>query len=51
MMRVAGVNIPDEKKIMIALTYLYGIGRARAKQIAEAAKIAPEKRAKELTLE
>ncbi|MDP3975077.1 MAG: 30S ribosomal protein S13 [Candidatus Jorgensenbacteria bacterium] len=50
-MRVAGVNIPDEKKIMIALTYLYGIGRTRAKQIAEAAKIAPEKRAKELTLE
>lgn len=50
-MRVAGVNIPDEKKIMIALTYLYGIGRTRAKQIAEAAKIPPEKRAKELTLE
>ena len=50
-MRVAGVNIPDEKKVSVALTYLYGVGRTRAEQIIEAAKIAPEKRAKELSLE
>ena len=50
-MRVAGVNIPDEKKIVIALTYLYGIGHTRAAQIVAAAKIAPERKAKELSLE
>lgn len=50
-MRISGVNIPDEKKVPIALTYLYGMGRTRARQIAAAAKIPPEKRAKELTLE
>lgn len=50
-MRVAGVNIPDEKKIMIALTYLYGVGQRRAEEIVAAAKIPPTKRAKELTLE
>ncbi|MFH0806750.1 MAG: 30S ribosomal protein S13 [Candidatus Brennerbacteria bacterium] len=50
-MRVAGVNIPDEKKIPIALTYLYGIGRARAEEIVTAAKVDSKKRAKELSLE
>lgn len=50
-MRVAGVNIPDEKKIVIALTYLYGIGTTRAQEIVSVAKIAPERRAKELSLE
>jgi small subunit ribosomal protein S13 len=50
-MRVAGVNIPDEKRVVIALTYLYGIGNTRAAEIVAAAKIAPEKRAKELSLE
>ncbi len=50
-MRVAGVNIPDEKKVTIALTYLYGIGRARAVEIVTTAKVSPEKRAKELSLE
>jgi small subunit ribosomal protein S13 len=50
-MRVAGVNIPDEKKITIALTYLYGVGRARAEEIVEVAKVSAEKRAKELTPE
>lgn len=50
-MRIAGVNIPDEKKVPIALTYLYGVGRFRARQIVEAAKISEGKRAKELTPE
>ena len=50
-MRVAGVNIPDEKKVMIALTHLYGVGRTRAKEVVTTAKVSPDKRAKELTLE
>lgn len=50
-MRVAGVNIPDEKKVVISLTYLYGVGRSRSGAILAAAKISPEKRTKELTPE
>lgn len=50
-MRVAGVNIPDEKKIVIALTYLYGIGHRRASAIVAAAQVTSTKRAKELTPE
>jgi len=37
--RIAGVNIPDEKRIVIALTYIYGIGHAQAKKILEKLKI------------
>lgn len=50
-MRVAGVNIPDEKKIAVALTYLYGVGRSRAAEIVAMAKVDIKKRAKELSLE
>lgn len=49
MARIAGVNIPDNKKIEIALSYIYGIGRPMARVIIEKAKIAESKRAKELT--
>ena len=38
-MRIAGVNIPDEKRLEIALTYVYGIGRSRAKRILSKAGI------------
>jgi small subunit ribosomal protein S13 len=48
-MRIVGVNIPDNKKIAIALTYLYGIGRARAERIVSESKIDASKTAKELT--
>ena len=48
-MRISGVNIPDEKKIKIALTYIYGIGHTSAGNILHAAKIDKEKRAKELS--
>jgi small subunit ribosomal protein S13 len=41
MARIAGVNIPDRKHAVIALTAIYGIGRTRAKQICAAAGIAP----------
>lgn len=48
-MRIVGTNIPDNKKIEYALPYIYGIGLASAKKIAVAARISPEKRAKDLT--
>ena len=44
MARIAGVDIPREKKIKISLTYLYGIGPARALDVLKAAKIDPEVR-------
>ena len=42
MPRVAGVNIPDNKQIDIALTYIYGIGRSTAKEILEKAEVDAE---------
>lgn len=48
-MRIAGVNIPDNKKIPIALSYIYGIGRPLALGILEKAKVSESKRAKDLT--
>ncbi len=50
-MRVAGVNIPDEKRVDIALTYIYGIGRGNVGELIKKANIIPEKRAKDLTEE
>ena len=49
MVRISGVNIPDEKKIKISLTYLYGIGRKNAFLVLSQAQIDPEKRTKDLT--
>src|SRR3989344_6786980 len=50
-MRVVGVNLPDGKRIDIALTYIYGVGRSNVRQILEKAQIAPEKRINTLTEE
>ena len=50
-MRLVGIVIPDEKKIVVALTYIYGIGQTRANKIVREAKIDPDKRAKTLSLE
>jgi small subunit ribosomal protein S13 len=50
-MRIAGVNIPDEKRIDIALSYIYGIGRANVKPVLKNADVDPAKRAKTLTEE
>lgn len=47
-MRLVGINIPDNKKIEIALTYIYGIGRHSAFGVLKAAKVAVGKRAKDL---
>lgn len=49
MPRVLGVHIPDEKKIEIALTYVYGIGKTLAKEILKQANISLDKKAKDLT--
>jgi small subunit ribosomal protein S13 len=46
--RIAGINIPLNKHIVIALTSIYGIGHSRAKKICEAAGIAPETPVKDL---
>lgn len=48
MARIAGINIPLNKHIVIALTSIYGIGHSRAKMICEAAGIAPETPVKDL---
>jgi len=48
MARIAGINIPDRQHTEIGLTAIYGIGRARARQICEAAGVAYEKRVKDL---
>lgn len=49
MARIAGVNIPSNKRVEIALTYIFGIGRTKARQIRESAGLAPERRVNELT--
>jgi len=51
MPRIAGINIPDNKQIEIALTYIYGIGRSSSRKILTLAGIEKEKRASELTTE
>jgi len=48
MPRIAGVNIPDNKQVLIALTYIQGIGLSSAKKILVEAKINPQSRAKDL---
>lgn len=49
MARIAGVTIPSEKQVQIALTYIYGIGRKYALDILEQTKINPTTRVKDLT--
>jgi len=51
MPRILGVDIPKEKRIEIALTYLYGIGRNQSNKILSQAQIDPNVRAKDLTEE
>ena len=48
-MRVVGVNVPEEKRVDIALTYIYGIGRSNVYQILASAKIEPTRRLKGLS--
>ncbi len=48
MARIAGINIPLGKHVVIALTSIYGVGRTRAQQLCAAADIAPETKVKDL---
>lgn len=50
-MRIAGINIPDEKRVDIALTYLYGIGRSNVYDVLKKAEVDPAKRLKVLSEE
>ena len=49
MARLAGVDIPNEKRIEIALTYIFGVGHTRAKETLAATGISPDIRVKDLT--
>ena len=51
MPRIVGVDIPKEKRIEIALGYIYGIGRSLSNKILKIANVNPDKRAKDLTEE
>jgi small subunit ribosomal protein S13 len=49
MARIAGINIPERKHAVIALTHIYGIGSTRAQQICAAAGVKPDAKVKDLT--
>ena len=49
MARIKGVDIPDNKHIVISLTYIYGIGHSLAKEICAGAKVEPTKKTKDVT--
>ena len=49
MARIAGVDLPREKRVEIGLTYIYGIGRVSSNRILEAAGVNPDTRVKDLT--
>ena len=49
MARIAGIDLPKEKRVEIGLTYIYGIGRTSATKILEKAGINPDTRVKDLT--
>lgn len=50
-MRILGINIPDNKRIEVGLTYIYGIGRSASRKILGSAKVDLNKRVKDLTAE
>ncbi|MEV6273896.1 30S ribosomal protein S13 [Nocardia sp. NPDC051832] len=49
MARLMGVDLPREKRMEIALTYIFGIGRTRAKEILDATGVSPDLRSKDLS--
>lgn len=51
MARIKGVDVPDNKRVEIALTYIYGVGRSLSNTILKAAKIDPDKKVKDLSEE
>ena len=51
MARIAGVDIPNDKRVVISLTYIFGIGRTSAEKILSTIDIDPSRRVKDLTEE
>ena len=51
MARISGIDLPRDKRVEVALTYIYGIGPARAAKVLEETKIDPDTRVKDLTEE
>jgi len=49
MARIAGVDLPNEKRVDIGLTYIFGVGRSNVVKVLDEAKVDPGKRVKELT--
>jgi small subunit ribosomal protein S13 len=49
MARIAGIDLPRQKKIVIALTYIYGVGRTSGRQICEKAEVDPDTRVDDLS--
>lgn len=49
MARLSGVDLPREKRLEVALTYIYGVGRTRAKETLEATGVSPDLRVRDLT--
>jgi small subunit ribosomal protein S13 len=49
MARIAGVNLPNQKRLEIGLTYIYGIGQPSARKIAEGLKLSPDTKVRDLT--
>ncbi|MFV2006546.1 MAG: 30S ribosomal protein S13 [Longimicrobiales bacterium] len=49
MARISGIDLPRQKRIEVALTYIYGIGHARARKIIEATGVDPDRRTGDLT--
>ena len=49
MARIAGVDLPRDKRVEVALTYIYGIGLTSAKKVLEATKVSPDTRVRDLT--
>ncbi|HHW51200.1 MAG TPA: 30S ribosomal protein S13 [Pseudoclavibacter sp.] len=49
MARLAGVDLPREKRVEVALTYIYGIGKTRAQKVLEETQVNPDTRVKDLT--
>jgi small subunit ribosomal protein S13 len=49
MARIAGVDIPREKRLEVSLTYIFGVGRTTARNVALAADISPDTRVRDLT--
>jgi small subunit ribosomal protein S13 len=49
MARIAGVNLPNDKRLEVGLTYIYGIGRSTAREILAALGLSPDEKVRDLT--